>query len=170
MGLAGVACALAVGGGWELSRAGAGHTPTLLRGRTPSTQPRAARQTRQIQPRPAELIWRFHHASGGIGTPVVSHGVLYVTGWDGYLYALRASDGTRKWTASITSVKLESDPALVGDLLCVAGSDGKIHALRASDALPVWRYATGDSFASAPVVAADVVYFGGYKGLYALRA
>ncbi len=47
-----------------------------------------------------EVVWEFQ-APGGMTTPAVANGIVYVSGGAGYLYALDARTGTQLWSYKI---------------------------------------------------------------------
>ena len=75
------------------------------------------------------------------------HMALYVCSWDGYLYALHASDGHELWRFSPSGVhgqsssRLYSAPALSSDGQTVYASvaDGSVFALETAGGSEIWR-------------------------------
>lgn len=69
-------------------------------------------------------------------SPAVAGGIVYVTGYDGQLYALSAEDGEERWTFEISAPQPErgsdkpgTPPVVAGETVYVAGSRGPIYAL-----------------------------------------
>jgi len=109
-------------------------------------------------------------------SPLVSNGVVYVTGkQEGgagtqALYALRASDGTQLWTKVISSNPgpIADQPLLVSGILYVS-SIGKISALRAADGSTLWQDQGNDAFG--PLIPLDGrLYANSSDGVFVLRA
>jgi outer membrane protein assembly factor BamB len=124
---------------------------------------------------------------GGVyDSPVVGASLVYVSGVDGYLYALDRESGTvqdKGWRRPVGQgpelQSLISGPALDLDrnLVVVGSEDGNLYAFDSrprtfeggtSDPLR-WTFTTGDKIWSTPVIQAGVVYFGSHDhNIYAL--
>lgn len=101
------------------------------------------------------LLWRFNTA-GPVGGPVASppvvvDGIVYVNanvdqglGYvTGYVYALRASDGTLLWrytTGNFVYNGYAYSPTVSSGVVYVASQAGSLTALRASNGTLLWRY------------------------------
>lgn len=100
------------------------------------------------------LKWQFY-AGGDISvTPAISDGTLYFPSWNGYLYAVKGSDGTVTWKKdlqkltgfnntgfilNVNSTVSRSTPTIAGDLL-VVGIYGPavVIAVKRSNGKLVW--------------------------------
>jgi outer membrane protein assembly factor BamB len=102
-------------------------------------------------------------------SPTIANGVVYVGTGDGYVYALKASDGTRLWRY-LTGGAV-STPTVVNGVVYIGSADGYVYALKASDGTLQWSYLTG-SYPASPTVVNGVVYVGDLVDyyLYALKA
>ncbi|MEV5315071.1 serine/threonine-protein kinase [Streptomyces sp. NPDC052610] len=91
-------------------------------------------------------------------------GVVYGTGSDRRIHALRLADGGRRWRVA---VPFEADGADLtatagGDLLLLAGN-GSVTALSAADGAVVWRRDTGARAGVAPALTENLVVLGGER-------
>ena len=103
-------------------------------------------------------------------SPAVAGGIVYVGSWDGKVYALNATTGTRVWDYT-TGRAVDSSPAVVGGVVFVGSDDDKVYALNATTGTQVWNYTTGSLVVSSPAVAGGVVYVGSEDdNVYALNA
>ena len=117
----------------------------------------------------------FIAASAAIG----SDGTVYIGSFDSLLYALDPLTGETQWTFKTNdhiyaSVALGQDEAGETNAIYLASTDGLLYALNPAGEL-LWRYDTGDTIRSSPVVGqgsdGEIVYFGAGNGqLYALNA
>ena len=123
------------------------------------------------------------HESGDfyISSPVVSGGTVYIGAGDGYLYALRAADGSARWRAK-TGGRIRSTPAIADGVAYVGSYDGKLYAFDANTGARRWAFATlgaglnsasfgydRRSIQSSPAVAGGEVFFGSRDGnVYAI--
>ena len=129
---------------------------------------------------------------GAFDNPAFGERLLYVSGIDGYLYAMDmgfsglapgaqidsdilnlawrvAVGGEPEPAALIGGPAIDPDPDL--PIVMVGSEDGNFYAFdaeRGGD--PLWTFATGGSIWSTPVVKDGTVYFGSHDGyVYALR-
>ncbi len=128
---------------------------------------------------------------GSFDNPAFGDQLLYVSGIDGYLYALelsvpgltpdtRSSSGILDlvWRAAVGGEPepepLIGGPVFVSDpdlpMVMVGSEDGNLYAFDAIEGGdPLWTFSTGGSIWSTPVVKDGIVYFGsGDKKVYAL--
>ena len=81
------------------------------------------------------------YTTGGAirSSPLIDdHGTVFIGSRDGYLYAIKSSDGTLKWrTASLTNADFDSSPAIDrhGILVYIADTAGVLYAIRAKSHL-----------------------------------
>jgi outer membrane protein assembly factor BamB len=126
--------------------------------------------------------WTYPEADDSIlgtyNTPVVGTELVYVSGIDGFLYALEKESGTlgdTGWRRPLSDRPgmrpLVTGPALDESLgIVVVGSDD--HTLYAYDSKTGserWQFTAGDKIWSTPVIDQGAVYFGSHdKKVYAL--
>lgn len=72
-------------------------------------------------------LWRFDGPST-TATPAVVDGVVYLTGWNGRVYAMRLDDGSTEWTASLPDL-IDSSPMVTDTQVFVSDDNGAVHAL-----------------------------------------
>jgi outer membrane protein assembly factor BamB len=82
--------------------------------------------------------WAFSSEAPVKSTPALIGASVVFTSWDGYLYSLRAKDGTLKWKARIG--KSQSSPTWIpGTNVLVAGSFGAITGVDLRNGQVLWR-------------------------------
>ena len=105
---------------------------------------RATAQTALGPANVASLVekWTFDTAGGVTSTPTVAEKLVYVTSWDGVLYALDRKKGTVKWsydTGSAASGGLQSGATLTPDgRVLVGDSAAQVHCLDAAKGSVLW--------------------------------
>jgi outer membrane protein assembly factor BamB len=114
------------------------------------------------------LKWSYT-TSGEIAnliSPTVANGVVYVTSYDGMLYALDAHTGAMLWNYDVGfSV---SSPAILHGVVYVGAGDYNVYALNARSGAKLWSYTTGSHVGSSPTVSNGVIYVGSFdSNLYA---
>jgi outer membrane protein assembly factor BamB len=108
--------------------------------------------------------WTFDTPGGVTSTPTVSDKLVYVTSWDGVLYALDRKKGTVKWSYD-TSATLQSGATLTPEgRLVVGDSEAKVHCLDAAKGTLLWmrdlEILPQDHIWSSPTVVNGRVYVG----------
>ncbi|MCJ7719761.1 PQQ-binding-like beta-propeller repeat protein, partial [Candidatus Bathyarchaeota archaeon] len=90
--------------------------------------------------------------------------LVYIGSYDGKVYCLSASTGTKLWSYATGGPIAYSSPAVAGGLVYVGSYDGSVYCLSASTGAFIWSYATGGGVYSSPAVAGGMVYVGSYDG------
>lgn len=109
------------------------------------------------------------------GGPTVAGDLLVVGTLDGHVYGLGAKDGSKRWTAEVTSEVITA-PSIVGNLVVVRTADGRLYGLDSATGERRWAYdqtavPTLSLRGNGPLLVANgVVFFGSDNGkLVALR-
>ncbi len=99
-----------------------------------------------------------------------NNGTVYIGNLDGYLYALDALTGAKKWAFKAGDA-IQATPTVVNGVVYIASWDKKLYALDATTGAKKWESAPGLSqpFA-APMVSNGLVYYPGEHYLFALDA
>ncbi len=84
----------------------------------------------------------------------MANGVVYVSSYDGNLYALNASTGAQLWS---NPAPVFSSPAVANGVVYIATENGNMFALNASTGAQLWTYLAGDV---SPVVVNGTLYVG----------
>jgi outer membrane protein assembly factor BamB len=116
---------------------------------------------------------------------LISHGMIFITSQDGFLYAARESDGKLLWHRSYKAISSVNGrpvitPSLVSDGTAVyIGAETGLYAWSVSDGHTLWRHAppagcdpsgitpTCDRY---PITASNGIVYVYFDGLYALRS
>ncbi len=119
--------------------------------------------------RSGEVAWKKN--IGGIASsPIAVHATIVVGTLDGWVFALRPSDGEALWKYKC-GAPIFSTPCADDSLLYCADTDGCVYALRAASGTLVWKYRTGGAVFGGLSVVRDIVYAGSRDHqLYALDA
>ncbi|MFL6245004.1 MAG: PQQ-dependent dehydrogenase, methanol/ethanol family [Thermoanaerobaculia bacterium] len=114
--------------------------------------------------------------------PIVVDGVMFVSGWDGYVWALDATNGTLLWQYK-HSVPLDT-PLCCGNVnrgvavangrVYLATQNGHLVALDATNGTKVWEQVfadvrAGESATAAPLVVKDLIIVGSSGAEYGIR-
>lgn len=153
------------GGSQPLYRANPARTGYVERGPEPPLSLRWKFKTR----RGVDEIESFPAVDDGLSSASASKGVVYVGGHDGWVYALDAKTGRKRWDFA-TGGHVNSTPTPAGGLLFVGSMDKNVYALRLSDGKLAWKFLTGErtfrnisygGVRSSPVIRDGAVYIGG---------
>jgi len=102
-------------------------------------------------------------------SPLLEGDTLYVSCFDGKVYALDPKSGKRRWTAA-TKGAIYSSPVVADGTLYVGSMDHGFYAFDAKNGHPRWRYDAGTPLFSTPSVANGVVCFGANRKIVGLDA
>ena len=106
------------------------------------------------------LRWTFSVGNSVSSAPALANGSVYFGGYDGFLYALSASDGSLRWKYAMGGQVRASAPAVDANGTVYVGSyDHNVYAVSPSGTL-VRTYATSDSVRSSPLLSGGSLYFG----------
>ena len=122
-------------------------------------------------------LWEFDTTGAIEGSPTVVAGRVYVGAWDGYEYALNASNGTLAWKTYIgvttgtctyaPEVGVTSSAAVVNGTLYVGGGDSYWYALNLSTGRILGKVYTGPTGAvggyynwASPLIVGHMAYIG----------
>jgi len=152
-------------GGQPLYRANPARTGYVERGPEPPLVLRWKFKTR----RGVDEIESFPAVDDGLSGASADKGVVYVGGHDGWVYALDAKTGRKRWEFA-TKGHVNSTPTPSGNRLFVGSMDKNVYALRLADGKPAWKFRTGErtfrnlnygGVRSSPVIRDGAVYIGG---------
>ncbi len=91
--------------------------------------------------------------------PLLTKGLVILTGKDGKVHALKQSDGTQVWEAELPHADYFS-PLAYKDLVIVGNYDGKLSALSRKDGKEIWSLEVGSAI-HAGAVQGDSLYLAG---------
>ena len=107
------------------------------------------------------------------GTPAVAGGLVYISGYNGKIYAINSSSGALRW---VYPREGNLNPIVGGPVSALGNiyfgcADGKVYALDAETGDWKWEFQTGDKIWSTPAIDGETLYIGSFdKKLYALNA
>ncbi len=118
-------------------------------------------------------VWQFNLTGsagspnkGVTSSPTVGNGLVYVSSWNGRLYALDPDTGAVRWTyEAVGGFGLQSSPTLTADGRVVIGdSVGVLHCVDATTGALLWKATLGngttDHMWASPTVANGRVFIG----------
>ena len=114
--------------------------------------------------------------------PIVVDGVMFVSGWDGYVWALDAANGKQLWQykhsvpldVPLCCGNVNRGVAVAAGKVFVATANGQLVALDAASGQPVWQKVfvdvrAGESATLAPLVVKNLVIVGSSGAEYGVR-
>ncbi|HLI07440.1 MAG TPA: PQQ-binding-like beta-propeller repeat protein [Ktedonobacteraceae bacterium] len=121
-----------------------------------------------------KVLWGQSIPYPGPVAPVISDGIIYVSGHDGdVIYALRARDGFQIWQFGVNQfpdfpppfVSIEEKDGFV----YLLSAENVLYVLRASDGYHLWsyRYKTYEANAGLPTIEDGIAYLNGQDGAIA---
>jgi outer membrane protein assembly factor BamB len=112
------------------------------------------------------ILWQSMTSSSIDSTPAVANGLVYITSYDGYVYAFNSTSGALKWKHQCNCAR--SSPAVANGVLYVGSIDNHLYALNASTGAALKTFATLYQIFSSPAVVNGTVYVGSDdRGMYA---
>jgi len=117
-------------------------------------------------------IWVSENLDGKLWvTPAVEDGLLYISTYDGHLYALSAETGELQSWSYETEVGFVSSPLVRNGMVYAGSFDRMLQAVRVGSSTAEWMFEGGNWFWATPVMIGDVMYAPCLDGkLYALSA
>ena len=107
------------------------------------------------------------------GTPAVAGDLVYISGYNGKIYAFDSTSLQKRWVYPAE----DNLQPVVGGVVVALGkvyfgsSDGKVYALDAGNGNKEWEFQTGDKIWSTPVIDGETIYISSFdKKVYALDA
>ena len=118
----------------------------------------------------SQVTWNFSTGGSIKASPAISDGVVYITSYDDYVYALNGITGTILWNYR-TGSDIYTSPVVADGVLYIGSQDQKFYALNATTGTQIWsRFFLNGYHTSSAAVANGAVYFGGGDGyIYALN-
>ena len=113
--------------------------------------------------------WTFTTDDLIVGSPAVDNGIVFVSSYDGFLYALGASDGHFVWRFPTGGTG--ASPLVSKGVVYMPDAEGFLWALGETDGHLIWDSSPGSGNLQSPAIANGVVYAGDDDGnLYAFKA
>lgn len=139
-----------------------------------------------------KVAWIFQAGASGMiaststyafeAAPLVVDGVMFVTGWDGWLWALDAKSGEQLWRykhaipidVTLCCANVNRGCAVAGGMVYMVTQNAQLVALDATTGRKVWQKPIGDvrageSATIAPLVIKDTLITGSSGGEYGVR-
>lgn len=117
-----------------------------------------------------EIKWKYNTETEYLSSPIISQGVVYITGAGGNLFALNASTGEKNWIFQ-GEKWAGSSPSLSESTAYFGSMDNSVYAIDIKTSHEKWKFKTGNYVFSSPAVLDGLVYFGNYDGyFYAVNA
>lgn len=127
-------------------------------------------RSQNLGPQTNTQQWKFPTGGMVVSSPAVgADGVIYVGGYDQYLYALKP-DGGMKWSNQLPS-NIDSSPAIAADGTVYIGCHNHYLYAYNPDGILKWKTDLGQTITSSPTVGPDgTIYVGSYTHrLYAIN-
>lgn len=102
-------------------------------------------------------------------TPTLSGDTVYVASFDGSVYALNASDGTKRWQTPLGEA-LYAPPVVAEGCLFAGALNGRLFTLDAANGKVLWKFQASDQFYQPPSVQNGIVAFLNGNALHGLNA
>lgn len=113
--------------------------------------------------------WAFDTGDIIQSSPAVNGGSVFVTSFDGRVYALDLASGKRRWAAA-TRGPIYASPFVADDTVYVGSLDHYFYAIDAHSGRVRWKFDTGSPIFGTASEAAGIVCFGGNRKIYGLDA
>jgi parallel beta-helix repeat protein len=116
-----------------------------------------------------QVTWNFSTGGSVRSSPALSNGIVYITSYDDYVYALNGSTGAKLWSFK-TGNDIYTSPVVSDGVVFIGSQDRKLYALNSTTGIEIWSEEFINGYhTSTAAVAGEVVYFGSGNGtIYAL--
>ncbi len=88
-----------------------------------------------------QLKWDFAAGGGVTSSPVVAHGLVYATSWDGFLYALHPDTGALVWSFDTAAggIGVQATPLITpSGTVCIGDQNAHVWCRNGLTGAPVW--------------------------------
>lgn len=99
--------------------------------------------------------WRYQNPDREFpyySSAALTQGLVILGGRDKSVHAIDQKTGKARWTLALRA-RVDASPLVVGDRVYVADHSGLLAALAVADGKELWRFESGEDFASSPAVA-----------------
>lgn len=116
-------------------------------------------------------LWSKSFNNRNYTCPVTNDSLVFIGGKDNILYAFNAKNGNKIWSREQTIISPSTSLNLSGNLIYLSSSDHNVYALDTLNGTQKWKFTTGGSVNSTPVVQSGILYIGSTdKNVYAIDA
>ncbi len=113
---------------------------------------------------PIQVTWNFSTDGSIKSSPALSNGIVYITSYDNYVYALDEDTGAKLWSFKMGG-DIYASPVVSDGAVFVGSQDGKLYALNSTTGAEIWsKFFINGYHTSTAAVADGVVYFGSGNG------
>ncbi|HZY93345.1 MAG TPA: PQQ-binding-like beta-propeller repeat protein [Candidatus Bathyarchaeia archaeon] len=105
------------------------------------------------------LQWTYPTGSLVYPSPAVADGTVFISSYDGNLYAIDEFSGTLKWTFP-TSAPVYASPAVANGRVFVVSRDSWLYALDEATGSTLWSRQNPTPITSSPAVADGIIFYG----------
>lgn len=132
-----------------------------------------------LTPEKGDNVWRSKVSSEVLARPIGGQGFIIVRTVDGNLFSLNAATGAQRWvyerTVPLLTLRGNSLPVIVDDMVLLGADNGKLTALTLNDGTELWEVAISIpagrteleriiDIDADPVVVDDIIYIVTYQG------
>ena len=89
---------------------------------------------------PGQVTWNFSTGDKVRSSPAISDGIVYISSYDNYVYAVDGVTGAKLWSFQ-TGGNIYSSPVVADGVVYVGSQDEKFYALNSSTGVPIWSRA-----------------------------
>ncbi len=106
------------------------------------------------------LLWKFTTGDSVNYSPVVAKGIVYISSYDGNLYALNARTGEKIWNYNATELGIGCSPIVADGIVYVGSGDQNryLYAFDAYNGVLLWTDYVGGSVTADPTIVDGVIY------------
>ncbi len=111
-------------------------------------------------PSVANPAWSYATAGAIYASPAVSDGMIFISSWDGAVYALSENTGALIWSLA-TGGSIYSSPAVANGIVYVGSRNGGMYAINEQTGGIIWVVGNSNcAITSSPAVADGKVFYG----------
>lgn len=108
-----------------------------------------------------KILWSFDMQDYSIYPPVTDDDTMYISGFDGRLYALDKRTGEEKWRFNTPGyLKSDTEPQISGELVLFGGRNGILYALNKHTGALVWQFKTTPIDRTRMIWGETIIHFG----------
>ena len=121
---------------------------------------------RAIDLKSQSVAWKTENFRTNTSPSVGESSVYFAFNLTGSVYAVDRETGREKWRAQLADMLAISTPSIGQENIFVSGRDGFLYSINKNTGQLAWKFNTGSSISTSPIITKNTVYVGNSDGKF----